>query len=519
MPSYYWINGNKILIRDIHSLPLCFDLLDDLSCDRCYVFNVGDGPFKCGNWDCNGHSYEDEPECYGPCNIQLMSDIYEYETRRRIDHRIRVEQLHAMRRQNDLNYRIGRLEGLVNRYPGGTARHQPGSLDGEREAEASFDGQLDDDAITNKTSIGLLDVSRIAPSNRGIGDTVSSRSQRAVQRDIQGSMQDYGRASTSLLVIQNDALEYQKHEDEEYNQFNNQRASLRQDVRQAQHQQNTLTPMSNMSLKNGLVSRDNITLGGRNAQHRNTEGAELTSRELPASSRTSEQSGSMANLSIYSTRKLPMGKNPAVLDDSTLDDPDLLKVLELSKQTADKSRYELELEEALQISQQELTTSGLSSKLQTELKAATEESLKLGISDARGNFMSIQEMAAKANRIKLARGEDVDPNNGRLRARGSKATSSALHRPTSTLAATSPSVESSSSWRANKTLAAANQAKSSIRRRKNVLATQHGIGSTSTSAASVIQAPDALGIGDKEGEDPVPGYSLEPRPGERSINP
>lgn len=36
--------------------------------------------------------------------------------------------------------------------------------------------------------------------------------------------------------------------------------------------------------------------------------------------------------------------------------------------------------------------------------------------------MSIQEMVAKANRLKLARGEDIVPNDCRLRARGSEVT-------------------------------------------------------------------------------------------------
>ena len=75
------------------------------------------------------------------------------------------------------------------------------------------------------------------------------------------------------------------------------------------------------------------------------------------------------------------------LDTSRIDDDsDLFKALELSKQTVIKSRYELEPEEALWISQQEVATSRLNPNFRTEL---TEESLRINKSNGRGNFMSI----------------------------------------------------------------------------------------------------------------------------------
>jgi hypothetical protein len=66
----------------------------------------------------------------------------------------------------------------------------------------------------------------------------------------------------------------------------------------------------------------------------------------------------------------------------------------------------------------------LNPNFRTELSAATEESLRINKSNGSGNFMSIQEMVAKANRLKLARSEDIVPNDCRLRARGSEVTGS-----------------------------------------------------------------------------------------------
>ena len=70
-----------------------------------------------GNRNFNGHFRGDEPECYGPYNIQLTSDIDKYETHCRIDNRIMAERLWTLRRQDDLNDRLYRLERLVNMEP------------------------------------------------------------------------------------------------------------------------------------------------------------------------------------------------------------------------------------------------------------------------------------------------------------------------------------------------------------------------------------------------------------------
>lgn len=96
----------------------------------------------------------------------------------------------------------------------------------------------------------------------------------------------------------------------------------------------------------------------------------------------------------------------------------------------------------------------LNPNFRTELSAATEESLRINKSNERGNFMSIQEMVAKANRLKLARGEDIVPNDCRLRARGSEVTGSSLG--ICSRRASSPAAEPNSSPRVNTTLGIAN---------------------------------------------------------------
>ena len=121
--------------------------------------------------------------------------------------------------------------------------------------------------------------------------------------------------------------------------------------------------------------------------------------ELPASSHAAN---SGAERSTSPNRKLSIGKSPIKLDTSHIDDSDFFKALELSKQTVLKSRYELEPEEALW-SRQEVTTR-LNPNFRTGLRAAREESLRINKSNGRGNFMFIQEMVAKATRLKLARG-------------------------------------------------------------------------------------------------------------------
>ena len=107
--------------------------------------------------------------------------------------------------------------------------------------------------------------------------------------------------------------------------------------------------------------------------------------ELPASSHAAEQLNSGAELSTLSICTRPIKLDTSRIDD----DSDLFKAFELSKQTVVKSRYELEPEEALCISQQEVATSRLNPNFRTELRAATEESLRISKSNGRGNFMSI----------------------------------------------------------------------------------------------------------------------------------
>lgn len=71
--------------------------------------------------------------------------------------------------------------------------------------------------------------------------------------------------------------------------------------------------------------------------------------------------------------------------------------------------------------------------------------------------MCIQEMVAKANRFKLARGEDIVPNDCRLRARRSEVTSSSPdHSASAAEAAWSPAAEPNSFPRVNTTLSIAN---------------------------------------------------------------
>ena len=67
-----------------------------------------------------------------------MSDIDKYEAHCRIDNRIMAERLSTLRRQDDLNDRLYRLERLVNRHPHGTAHRRHGFLDSEHDPEAKF---------------------------------------------------------------------------------------------------------------------------------------------------------------------------------------------------------------------------------------------------------------------------------------------------------------------------------------------------------------------------------------------
>ena len=72
-----------------------------------------------------------------------------------------------MRRQDDLNDRLYRLERLVNRYPYGSAHRRHGFLDSEHEAEARFnEGMKGDDTAVEEPSIDLSNMPVTTPSNR-----------------------------------------------------------------------------------------------------------------------------------------------------------------------------------------------------------------------------------------------------------------------------------------------------------------------------------------------------------------
>jgi hypothetical protein len=104
-------------------------------------------------------------------------------------------------------------------------------------------------------------------------------------------------------------------------------------------------------------------------------------------------------------------------------------------------------------------------------------------------------MVAKANRLKLAIGEDIVPNDCRLRARGSEVTGSSPDHSASAAEEPRPPLQSPTPPRGLIRLLIANQAKLSVRRHKKAQASQHSVvpkPSPSTSAHPAIQALNVL---------------------------
>lgn len=99
----------------------------------------------------------------------------------------------------------------------------------------------------------------------------------------------------SLLEL---APESQKHSDKKSNQFDDQREPSHRNVRQAQHRQNSLTPVLDRSLNNRLFHKDTNAL----AQNRNMQNPRIAPSELPASSHAAEQPNSGAELSTVHLR-------------------------------------------------------------------------------------------------------------------------------------------------------------------------------------------------------------------------
>lgn len=149
-------------------------------------------------------------------------------------------------------------------------------------------------------------------------------------------IQGYSQVGTGPVAARAKAPESQKHSDKS---LTNLTICLRIGVSGKLNIDDSLTPVSDRSLNNGLFHKDTTT----SAQDRNMQNPKIAPSELLVSSHAAEQLNSGAELSTLS-----IGKRPIKLDTSRIDDDsDLFKAFELSKQTVIKSRYELEPEEAL----------------------------------------------------------------------------------------------------------------------------------------------------------------------------
>ncbi|OCK77146.1 hypothetical protein K432DRAFT_128029 [Lepidopterella palustris CBS 459.81] len=197
-----------------------------------------------------------------------------------------------------------------------------------------------------------------------------------------------------------------------------------------------------------------------------------------------------------SSSKAPMAQE----DDEDDEDEELLKTLELSKQEAEQAKQRQSEDE--------------------ELRKALEESLKISQrADDRGNFISLLTMAQKGNMAKIERGEDIDPNAGKLRVRRFKNSAAFTPSATATSSSYPPEKGSSSSHPPEKQFffAASSKAPAPIGGPgQHVLRRPNGAQVQQQEAR--LAAALALAWDDENETDPVPGYTGMARQNEKQLD-